>query len=54
MAYFEVRQWYVLGGTGRNSENHQDNWSLSRGVNPGCPEYKSVVLTDCNVQVCGT
>ena len=35
----------MLGGTDRNCGNPQDNWSLSRGVNPGSPEYKAVVLT---------
>jgi hypothetical protein len=45
MAYFEVLQWYVFGGTDRDSENPQDNWSLSRSVNPGSPKYKAVVRT---------
>lgn len=34
----------MLGGTDRNSENPQDNWSLSRGVNPVFPEYKAKVI----------
>jgi hypothetical protein len=45
----------VLGGTDRNSENPQDCWCLSRGVNPGSPEYKAVADTARpHVQVCGT
>jgi hypothetical protein len=45
LAKFNVLSQYLHGGSERNLEEPQDNWSLSRSLNPGSPEYEAGMLT---------